>query len=350
MFNTIWLLPIYFTSEDSSENDDITDKVVKTTIAHLPSGSNRLYATVFASYILFGYTMYQILREFEWYIKMRHKFLRKPLLRHFAVFVRNIPSDYRTNPRLESFFRSCFSENDVLEARLALNAPNLAKVVAQRDTTLANLEHAWAQYQKDGVRPQHNDKLMVLGETVDSIDYYTAELDKLNKDIEERKTKLEPLLLGSGQEDAFEHDDVPIDENDEKHTDEEDIALELPSGFTTSPSNGTDSPKIDMNVSGLTSGASIGNDENGKENVIFGLGRKMQKKVTTAAGAAATTATGVANRAVSMVLGTEDGEIFPGGFVVFSKLSTTNAALQMIHHEKPFAMEIMEAPDPRESE
>ena len=29
--------------------------------------------------------------EFQWYIEMRHKFLKKPLPRHFSVFVRNIP-------------------------------------------------------------------------------------------------------------------------------------------------------------------------------------------------------------------------------------------------------------------
>jgi hypothetical protein len=105
VFNTIWLLPVYVTAEESSEPEDITDLIVKTTIANVPSGSSRMYATIIASYFIFGYAMYAILQEFTWYIEMHHKFLRKPLARNFSVFVRNIPPAYQDNRQLADFFR-----------------------------------------------------------------------------------------------------------------------------------------------------------------------------------------------------------------------------------------------------
>jgi hypothetical protein len=48
----------------------------------------------------------------------------------------------------------------------------------------------------------------------------------------------------------------------------------------------------------------------------------------------------------SYVLGSGDGTPLNAGFVVFSKLSTTHAALQMIHHPRPFVMDVHEAPMP----
>jgi len=60
-FNAIWLLPVYATAPSDDATDDITDRVVKLTIAHVPVGSKRLIGTVIAAYILFGYVMYLIL-------------------------------------------------------------------------------------------------------------------------------------------------------------------------------------------------------------------------------------------------------------------------------------------------
>ena len=368
IFNTIWLLPVYITAEESDETADDTDRVVRTTIAHVPPGSARLYATVFAAYIIFGYTMYLILEEIEWYIEMRHKFLRKPMARHFAVFVRNIPHDYRNNRSLEAFFKSCFSDEDVLEARLALNAPNLAKAVAQRDATLTNLEHSLALHQRDGVRPRHNDMLVVLGETVDSIDYYTSQLEEQNKDIAQRITVLEAIVEGEADNEIeipVQPTTVPQSISPPSVDPDIGIVLPMPSGLATNESfsKETESYPIDLNVSAVTTGSGDDMDAD-NQNSLFGITRGLKRsvdKATSAAGKAATAAGGVAgkaaaaaggvaNRAITMVMGGEDGEVFPAGFVVFTKLSTANAALQMIHHEVPFEMECLEAPDPEDGE
>lgn len=356
VFNTIWLLPIYVTAPWSSETADVTDGVVKTTVAHVPPGSDRLYATVLASYILFGYTMYLILQEFEWYIEMRHKFLRKPLIRHFAVFVRNIPSDYRTNASLEAFFRGCFSDSDVLEARLAIKAPNIAKAVVQRDETLANLEHALALYKRDGSRPhhKHKDKCMGLGKTVDSIDHYTSQLEEQNKDVAQRLATLGPIARGfSADADAPEVTSTN-DEADYPDKQEDFVAMPAYISPVNASMQGMESTEVEI-ISGDLVPQSV---HEGEPIVTTGsTARDIADEAATvdevaptaepvAANHVATSSTSLAQRAVSMVMGGEDGEVFPAGFVVFSNISTTNAALQMVHHKTPFAMEVLEAPDP----
>lgn len=50
----------------------------------------------------------------------------------------------------------------------------------------------------------------------------------------------------------------------------------------------------------------------------------------------------------SYVLGNGDGTPLDAGFVTFTKLSTTHAALQMIHHPCPFVMYVTEAPEPHD--
>ena len=59
---------------------------------------------------------------------------------------------------------------------------------------------------------------------------------------------------------------------------------------------------------------------------------------------------GVANvkNLTGYVLGNGDGTPRDAGFVSFTKLSTTHAALQMVHHPLPFVMSVQPAPDPND--
>jgi hypothetical protein len=75
VFNALWLIPVYKTAKGSDETDYITDSIQSLSIANVPSASNRLFGTVLAAYLIFGYTMYNILKEFEWFILQRRTFL-----------------------------------------------------------------------------------------------------------------------------------------------------------------------------------------------------------------------------------------------------------------------------------
>jgi hypothetical protein len=80
MLNGLWLMPLYATAADE-ESDDL---VYRITTSHVPAESPRFIGTVLAAYTLFGYTMHLILREFEWFIELRHKWLRKAKPRNYT--------------------------------------------------------------------------------------------------------------------------------------------------------------------------------------------------------------------------------------------------------------------------
>lgn len=141
-FNAIWLMPLYglaphtvdtdANDSNSTDVDEIeTDRVTKFTTANVQDGSLRLIATVVAAYLLFGYVMYLVLKEFEWFIEKRHKKLKAREPENYSVYVRNVPKEFRTNNQLEKFFRYCLSGDNVMETRLRVKAPALQKVVQQ---------------------------------------------------------------------------------------------------------------------------------------------------------------------------------------------------------------------------
>ena len=55
------------TTATTEENADINDPIVKISSGNVPEGSRRFIATVLGAYVVFGYAMYNILQEFEWF-------------------------------------------------------------------------------------------------------------------------------------------------------------------------------------------------------------------------------------------------------------------------------------------
>jgi hypothetical protein len=76
-FNAIYLIPIYVTSSDVA-----LDELDRWTLGYLPTGSPRMYASVVAAYVAFGYAMFLVYQEFAWFIKHRHRFMQ----REFSFF------------------------------------------------------------------------------------------------------------------------------------------------------------------------------------------------------------------------------------------------------------------------
>lgn len=177
--NSIWLLPMYATAELSYETENVQDPVEEMTTSHLPSMSPRFVGTVVAAYIVFLYTMNLLLREFDWYTKYRHAFLSKRTPRNYTIYVTGIPREYRSSQLLLEYFQSCFPRRAVLEAHVALDLPNLSKLVSNREAVIANLEHALAVKQIHGYSPTH----LTLQGKVGSISTYRAELRHLNTSI-----------------------------------------------------------------------------------------------------------------------------------------------------------------------
>lgn len=348
IFNAMWLIFVYKTAPTKKDTQDIDDPVVEISIAHVPSGSwQHFLAVVAASYVFFGYAMYLVWQEFAWYTRMRHEFLRHELPRNYAVLIRNIPEIYRNNMALEQFMSSCFSVDAVLEARVAVTTSQLAATQQQRSTVLARLEHAWAQWEKTGRRPTHRDGF--CGNKTDSIETYQGELDALNDKVETQMTEIENKIAASLK--------PASDWNQVRHV----VRAGLTNGLTNSQSS-ADQEASDEARMLLEPGAieQTGNEESpkneGTESSVtdnFGGAGQFATDVAAQFGDAlsnvGSVATGAVGEAASMIVAKQDGERHPTGFVVFAKLSTKNEALQTVHHATPFALEIVDAPDPKDS-
>ena len=316
MVSALWLMPLYRTATLAEETNGINDEIVMLTTANLSSGSNRFLATVFSAYCIFGFTIYLILTEFRWFTAMRHRFLMKPMARSYAVYVRNIAPAYQTNLGIKIFFEKCLPGVEVLESHICMKTSGIQKEVAKREATVLKLEHAVAEEEEYGVTPKHRaDKSGVLipglygiGKEVNSIDYYAAELCKQNEDINARTSKIRKI---ASQELPY------ILESDNEST--KNLSYDDGEGlFSFVRANTIDVAKaVADNAAAVTTGATD----------------LVAKAATDAA---------------KLVLSNEDGEIYSAGFVVFKKLSTTHAALQMIHHEKPYSMEVLAAPAPED--
>ncbi|CAB9502871.1 CSC1-like protein [Seminavis robusta] len=201
--HALWLIPVYATAEDSDETWYLTDPLVLISTAHLPIGSPRFLATIVCAYTVFGYAMWLMKRELQWFIEMRHKFVSQRRPRNYAVYVSGIPEELRRDARLAEFFRQSGATSSVLEAHVTMACPELEGLVAQREYFSARLKHAQAFEEIYGERKvlrrvnlpnmktkgsgakrsslqNHSNGLVA---TYDSIDTLETKLRQLTKDI-----------------------------------------------------------------------------------------------------------------------------------------------------------------------
>jgi hypothetical protein len=372
-FNSIWLMPLYSTS---SSNSTITDPVISVTITKVPNGSPRLIGTVLATYFLFGYLMYLVLKEFEWFIEIRHKYLKRPVAENYAIFVRNIPPEYCSNEALYNYFAGCFTDGKVLEARVHLKLPSLMNAVNKRKLLVKRLEHA-INYQviKNKV-PMHEEiQLLTLKrEKVESIPFYLKALRDLNADISTKieevdmytvistpENNLNDALIESAYTTSIDSDQVSAMKDTAKSsrsvafTSKVDISTQSLLSSKSGSSAGLllnnvgDSLQADIANEGNdteVSGGLNSNTANSFRNGILHTSKALTLASRTAAGKTFSMAKSATSTATKIISIRAEGEYYNAGFVTFSNLSATNAALQMVHHQTPFQIEVLKAPRP----
>ncbi len=368
--NAIWLMPLYATAPSDGT---VTDPVISVTIAKVANGSPRLIGTVLASYLLFGYVMYLVLQEFEWFIEIRHKYRKRPVVENYAVYVRNIPPEYSSNEALYNYFADCFTKDKVLEAKVRIKLPTLMNAVSKRSILVKKLEHA-INYQivKNKV-PKHSEIqiLTLKREKVESIPFFLKALRDLNVDISNQIEEVENNVMMITPEDHAV--DTTIESN---------VAIDselrwATNNGTTSSRSVTFSKKDDISTHSQLSGMSrstarfatnvvgdaeqIDNVDESDVDESAGLTNSMNysirngltstsKTLSASSKLMAGTTLSLANFATStaskMLSIRTEGEYYNAGFVTFSNLGSTQAALQMIHHQTPFDIEVLEAPRP----
>ncbi|KAF4659558.1 hypothetical protein FOZ61_000940 [Perkinsus olseni] len=177
--NAIYLIPVY-----KYQGSDLAtaDELARWSLGHLPSRSPSLLATLFASYIIFCFTLLMVYREFAWYTAKRHAFMCRENVANYSVFVRHIPVALRSNRGLHEFFEE-FIPGGVADVQVALDMGKLSKKVKEREDVVLDLEHAYNVWQQKGYRPRMRPSLFSR-EKVDTITALENRLAELNQSIE----------------------------------------------------------------------------------------------------------------------------------------------------------------------
>ena len=147
VFSFIVLLPLNFTGEGHANAFDIKEYVgslfftdfLLFTMANVQMGSPRLWVHCFAAYLLTAIVIRELLREYETFHNIRHRYLlsKEPHLR--TVLVTNIPRHLRSSHKIESYFRNVYP-NAVKNVILCQNLVRLEDLVVRRTAILSSIE------------------------------------------------------------------------------------------------------------------------------------------------------------------------------------------------------------------
>lgn len=177
-FNSIFLIPIY-KYQDRNDGSNESDTMQSWSLGNLLNGDSAMIATLLASYLFYGYSMYLIYHEFSWYLRRRHEFLARKSLENYTIFVRGLPQELRSNQALRNFFEEV-APGKVLDARVALDIDDLEKQEADRSKIIPKLEHAYNVAEYEGERPEM--KIKMCGkEKMDTITVLERRLAALNR-------------------------------------------------------------------------------------------------------------------------------------------------------------------------
>eukprot|EP00292_Cryptomonas_paramecium_P003984 CAMPEP_0113682784 /NCGR_PEP_ID=MMETSP0038_2-20120614/12881_1 /TAXON_ID=2898 /ORGANISM="Cryptomonas paramecium" /LENGTH=727 /DNA_ID=CAMNT_0000601943 /DNA_START=210 /DNA_END=2393 /DNA_ORIENTATION=- /assembly_acc=CAM_ASM_000170 len=176
----IFVMPTYYHAPETGENWNVTDPLDKCSIANVNSQSDQMYATVVASYLIFGFMIYLVHHEFRWYISCRHRVMGHNNPENHTVFLRNIPMLLKSRKALHGFFGQIF--DDVLEVVIPLDVSKIDPLVATREAIAQRFEHATNIFMFKGKRPEHSASMLSCAK-VDSITAYAEDLSKVNQQV-----------------------------------------------------------------------------------------------------------------------------------------------------------------------
>ncbi|WOL03209.1 CSC1-like protein [Canna indica] len=179
------LVPVNLTSGTLESSKDLTfSDIDKLSISNIELGSDRFWAHVVMAYVFTFWTFCVLYTEYKKITSMRLHFLASADRRpdQFTVLVRNVPPDpdESVSEHVEHFFSVNHHDHYLLH-QVVYDANKLAKLVEQRkkiQNWFVYYENKYARYPNK--RPTTKTGLFgLIGQTVDAIDYYNTEIEKL---------------------------------------------------------------------------------------------------------------------------------------------------------------------------
>ncbi|KAL6542923.1 Calcium permeable stress-gated cation channel 1 [Orobanche hederae] len=186
------LVPVNWTNNTLAKSL-ATDKVQysdidKLSISNVPFGSPRFWTHIVMAYAFTFWTCYTLRKEYATVAAMRLHFLASERRRpdQFTVLVRNVPpdADDSASECVEHFFLVNHPDH-YLTHQVVINANKLAELVKEKKSKQNWLDYYQLKYSRNqSHRPMTKTGFLGLcGEEVDAIDYQTAEIERLSKEI-----------------------------------------------------------------------------------------------------------------------------------------------------------------------
>ncbi|CAA6671282.1 unnamed protein product [Spirodela intermedia] len=169
------LVPVNWTNNTLEDSKLVFSSIDKLTISNIPEGSHRFWVHLLMAY------------EYETVATMRLHFLATERRRpdQFTVLVRNVPPDpdESVSELVEHFFLVNHPDH-YLTHQVVYNANDLAKLVKEKKKMQNWLDYSQLRYERNPkIRPTHKTGFLGLwGRRVDSIEYYTSEIDRLSEE------------------------------------------------------------------------------------------------------------------------------------------------------------------------
>ncbi|PWA77600.1 ERD (early-responsive to dehydration stress) family protein [Artemisia annua] len=190
------MVPVNWTNRTLEESKLTFSDIDKLSISNIPKGSNRFFTHLVMAYAFTFWTCYILKREYEIVAKMRLHFIASEQRRpdQFTVLVRNVPPDpdETVNELVEHFFLVNHPDQ-YLSHQVVYNANILSKLVNEKKTKRNWLDYYQLKYDRSNKskRPlMKTGYLGLFGKSVDAIDFYQSEIEKLLKEISKEREKI----------------------------------------------------------------------------------------------------------------------------------------------------------------
>lgn len=191
------LVPVNWTGNNltTNNNEVAYSDVDRLSISNIQPGSSRFWAHLLMAYAFSFWTFYVLYKEYESVTYLRLHFLTTQKRRpdQFTVLVRNVPFD--PDESLSEFVEHFFLVNHpdhYLTHQIVYNANKLAELVEEKKTKGNWLVYYEGKYERrPSKRPKNKIGFWGLwGKKVDSIDYYTSEIERLTKEEAEERERV----------------------------------------------------------------------------------------------------------------------------------------------------------------
>ncbi|KAL7130372.1 hypothetical protein ABFS83_13G129400 [Erythranthe nasuta] len=191
------LVPVNWTNNTLAQTADKLEfsNIDKLSISNIPHASQRFWTHVVMAYAFAVWTCYTLKKEYETVATMRLHFLASEKRRpdQFTVLVRNVPpdTDESVSECVEHFFLVNHPDH-YLTHQVVINANKLAKLVKEKKSKQNWLDYYQIKYSRNPLqKPTRKTGFLGLcGDKVDAIDYQTAEIDRLSKEIDEERERV----------------------------------------------------------------------------------------------------------------------------------------------------------------